>query len=277
VAKVHEPIQRDKRVSSKPLSGRIAVAGKGGVGKTTISAALARLLARGGSSVYAVDADPDVSLGLALGVPQQDLAALPPVIAARDVVLSRTGEGTMLRLNPEVDDLLSGYGLWHEGIRLFRMGGVKGGGTACYCPENSFLRALLASVVLRTGEMVLLDMGAGIEHLTRGTARGVDLMLVVTESGRASLDTAATVGRLATEIGVPQVRFVGNKVRNDLELRSMQSAFGDRLAAVIGLHEEVMDAAAAGEAASLEGPFGLQMRELLEVVVAIVSTSQEAR
>jgi CO dehydrogenase maturation factor len=263
--------------SFSPLTGRIAIAGKGGVGKTTISAALARLLVLEGAAVYAVDADPDVSLGLALGVPAADLDALPPMIAARDLVTSRTGEGSLLVLNPDVDDLLSSYGLDFEGIRLFRMGGVKGGGTACYCPENSFLRALLSSVVLRQGEMVLLDMGAGIEHLTRGTARGVDLMLVVTESGRASMDTARTIGRLATDIGIREVRFVGNKVRNDLERRNMQAAFGDRLAAVIGLHEEVMDAAAAGCAAGLEGPFGRQLRELLSVVLSIVTMSQETR
>ncbi|MDP2872439.1 MAG: AAA family ATPase [Bacillota bacterium] len=262
---------------TRPLSGRIAVAGKGGVGKTTISAGLARLLAREGAAVYAVDADPDVSLGLALGVPAQDLAALPPIIAARDLVLSRTGEGTMLLLNPAVDDLLSSYGLWHEGIRLFRMGGVKGGGTACYCPENSFLRAMLSSIVLRKGEMVLLDMGAGIEHLTRGTARGVDLMLIVTESGRASLDTAATIGRLAAQIGVREIRYVGNKVRNELERQAMRAAFGDKLAAMIGLHEEVMDAAAGGRAGDLEGPFGHQLKELLGKVLSIVSMSQETR
>jgi CO dehydrogenase maturation factor len=256
-------------------NARIAVAGKGGVGKTTVCAALARLLSASGASVYAVDADPDVSLGLALGVPDEVLAGLPPIIEAKEVVAERTGGGPLLVLNPEVDDLLGSYSIVHDGIRLFRMGGVKGGGSACYCSENSFLRALLASVLLSEGELVLLDMGAGIEHLTRGTARGVDLMLVVSEPGRASTGTAATIGRLASDIGVREVRYVGNKVRGGRDRELLARAFGERLLGCIGIHEEVLDAAASGGAASLDGGFGREMRGLLASVLSIVSAETQ--
>lgn len=259
---------------AKGLAGRIAIAGKGGVGKTSIAAALARTLAKRGASVYAVDADPDVSLGLALGIAEDVLGALPPIIEAKDVVSERTGGGFLLVLNPAVDDLLSSYSIEHEGIRLFRMGGLKGGGTSCYCQENAFLRALLSSVVLREGEMVVLDMGAGIEHLTRGTAGGVDVMLVVSEPGRSSLDTARTIGQLARQIGIREVRYIGNKVRGRADREILEAALGAELLAVIGIHDEVLDAAANATAVSLDGEFGQTIAGLLDEVVAIISNNR---
>lgn len=258
----------------KGLAGRIAVAGKGGVGKTSIAAALARTLAARGASVYAVDADPDVSLGLALGISEDVLGALPPIIEAKGIVSERTGGGSLLVLNPAVDDLLSSYSIEHEGIRLFRMGGLKGGGTSCYCQENAFLRALLGSVVLREGEMVVLDMGAGIEHLTRGTAGGVDVMLVVSEPGRSSVDTARTIGQLARQIGVREVRYIGNKVRGATDKAILDTAFGSELLGVIGVHDEVLDAAAGATAVSLVGEFGRVIAGLLDEVVAMIGQNR---
>lgn len=260
--------------SSSPLAGKVAVAGKGGVGKTTVAAGLARLLALRGAAVYAVDADPDVSLGLGLGVPEAVLGRLPPVMEAKELLAERTGGGSLLVLNPEVDDLLASYSIVHDGIRLFRMGGIKGGGTTCYCPENAVLRALLSSVVLREGELVLLDMGAGIEHLTRGTARGVDLMLVVSEPGKSSVDTASTIGRLSQDIGVRDVRYIGNKVRDGGDRELLRQAFGDRLAGCLGVYEEVLDAAAAGGRVPLEGGFGRDLGELLDDLLSFITGSE---
>ena len=163
---------------------KIAIAGKGGVGKTTFSALLAHSLAAAGQNVYAIDADPNATLGEALGFPQELLARLVPIIDMKELVEERTGtrpgeSGAYFRLNPRVDDIPARFSVAHRGVRLLKMGTVRGAGAGCVCPENSMVRALVTHLLLRERETVLLDMVAGLEHLGRGTAAAVDTMFIV--------------------------------------------------------------------------------------------------
>ncbi len=193
---------------------KIAISGKGGTGKTTLAANLARTFARKGHKVYAIDADPDANLASMLGISDD----VTPLVQLQEVIDERVGgEGGMFTLNPEVDDVLQDYSLHHDGIEFLRMGSVKKASSACYCPENSFLRAVLNSLVFHRKETVILDMGAGIEHLTRGTAVGVDAMLVMVEANPISLETAETIEDLANQAGIARLEFVGNKIRNPQE------------------------------------------------------------
>jgi CO dehydrogenase maturation factor len=225
---------------------KIALAGKGGVGKSTLSAALITIFAEKGHQVFAVDADPDANLGLTLGFPSSLLDQQPPIVEMKDLIEERTGKGAFLILNPAVDDILDRFRLQYGNISLFRMGGVKSAGSHCYCKENAFLKAIVSSLVLSDEDLVVLDMGAGIEHLTRGTAEGVDLLLVVTEPTRVSAESATTIARLARDMGVPSVRIVGNKVRSGRERDFLQATFGEDLLAVLPYDETVAEAALGG-------------------------------
>ncbi len=200
------------------MSLKVAVSGKGGVGKTTVAALLAEVYSRLGKQVLAVDADPDANLGSALGFEESVLDRLVAISELDDLIEERTGArpgtvGQWFTLNPKVDDIPEQFSVSRDGIRLIVMGGVRGGGAGCACPENAFLKSLLRHLVLERQETVIVDMEAGLEHLGRGTARGVDVFLVVVEPGRRSFQTARAVGRLAREIGVERVYAVGNKVR----------------------------------------------------------------
>jgi len=225
---------------------KIALAGKGGVGKSTLSAALITIFAEKGHQVFAVDADPDANLGLTLGFPSSLLNQQPPIVEMKDLIEERTGKGAFLILNPAVDDILDRFRLQCGNISLFRMGGVKSAGSHCYCKENAFLKAIVSSLVLSDEDLVVLDMGAGIEHLTRGTAEGVDLLLVVTEPTRVSAESATTIARLARDMGVPSVRIVGNKVRSERERDFLAATFGEVLLAVLPYDEAVAEAALGG-------------------------------
>jgi len=197
---------------------KIAVSGKGGVGKTTFSAMLARSLAEKGLKVLAVDADPDANLGQALGFP--DYQKLVPVSEMKSLIAERTnsdGEnwGTYFKLNPTVNDLPEKLSVEHQGVRLMVMGTVKKGGGGCICPASTMLKALMAHLVLLSKEVLILDMEAGLEHLGRGTSQGVDFLIVVVEPGRRSVDTAEHIKQLAGDIGLTKVLIVGNKIRSD--------------------------------------------------------------
>ncbi len=235
---------------------KIAVSGKGGVGKTTFSANLAKLFTAEGYQVYAVDADPDASLGTTLGLSEEVLAELQPVVHMKELIEERVGgDGAYFPLNPKVDDLLQSHSVDLGNIHFFRMGNVKQGGTSCYCRENTFLHALVNSLLLTAKDTVILDMGAGIEQLTRGTARGVDLLLIVTEPTKVSVQTAGVVRRLAMELGVPNIRVIGNKVRNEKELQFLQASFAPgELLGVLPFSDDLADAAL--EEGSLEFPGG---------------------
>jgi CO dehydrogenase maturation factor len=221
---------------------KIAISGKGGVGKTTVSASLACALALRGYSVYAVDADPDASLGAVLGFSADELAKLRPVVEMDELIAERAGTGKgIFCLNPKVDDLVDKFSLQYGNIRLMQMGSVKQGGTSCYCRENSFLYAVLGNLLLDRKEVVIMDMSAGIEHLTRGTSRGVDLMIVVTEPTAVSVRTAGIVRKLASELGIGVVRVLANKVRTGKEHDYIRGHFReDELLAVLPFSEDIL-------------------------------------
>jgi CO dehydrogenase maturation factor len=221
---------------------KIAVSGKGGVGKTTISANLAKLFAKKGYNVYAVDADPDSSLGLALGISEDILAKVKPVIEMREFIGDKVGDGAFYTLNPMVNDIADKFSININGIKFLRMGGIKQGGSDCYCRENTFLKAMVNSLLLDTKDVVILDMGAGIEHLTRGTSKGVDLMLIVTEAGKSSVQTAKLVEKLARELEINNVKFIANKIRTGKEEAFIKEHFSDdELLGVIHYDEQISE------------------------------------
>jgi CO dehydrogenase maturation factor len=227
---------------------KVAVAGKGGVGKTTFSALLAYVLAAEGQKVYAIDADPNATLGQALGFPRDLLARLVPIIDMKDLVEERTGarpgeSGAYFRLNPRVDDIPARFSVEHRSIRLLEMGAVRGAGAGCVCPENSMVRALVSHLMLREHETVLLDMVAGLEHLGRGTASSVDAMFVVAEPGQRSLTVAADIARMASDIGIPKIWAVANKIREEGDLGYVQENLGGlALAGWLPRDERVVEA-----------------------------------
>ncbi|GAB4246072.1 MAG: carbon monoxide dehydrogenase accessory protein CooC [Thermoleophilia bacterium] len=202
---------------------KLAVTGKGGVGKTTLAGTMARVLAEQGYKVLAVDADPDANLASALGIPADVAREIVPIAEMKDLIAERTGAepgsmGGFFKINPRVDDIPDELSVRLDGIRLMVMGTVKEGAGGCVCPESVLLRSLIRHLLLRRKEAVVLDMEAGIEHLGRGTAEGVDAMLVVVEPGARSARTAGAIRRLAEDIGVRNLFVVLNKVPpEDLE------------------------------------------------------------
>jgi CO dehydrogenase maturation factor len=195
---------------------KIAVSGKGGVGKTTFASLLIRTLDADGKHVLAIDADPDANLASAVGIDGAE--GITPIAEMKDLIFERTEArpgsiGGFFKLNPKVDDLPDALSARLGNIKLMRLGGVKKGGAGCICPESTLLRALVTHIVLARNEVVVMDMEAGIEHLGRGTARAVDKLIVVVEPGRRSIDTAGHIRQLASEIGLKNIAVVGNKIR----------------------------------------------------------------
>jgi len=195
---------------------KIAVSGKGGVGKTTFASLLIRNLDAEGKHVLAIDADPDANLASAVGIDNAE--AITPIAEMKDLIFERTEAqpgsiGGFFKLNPKVDDLPDALSARLGNIKLMRLGGVKKGGAGCICPESTLLKALVTHIVLARDEVVIMDMEAGIEHLGRGTARAVDKLIVVVEPGRRSIDTAGHIRQLASEIGLANIAVVGNKIR----------------------------------------------------------------
>jgi CO dehydrogenase maturation factor len=236
---------------------KIAVSGKGGVGKTTLSSLLARYWARNGYRVLAVDADPDANLGSALGI---ETAGIVPVAKMEELITERTGlrpgtVGGFFKMNPKVDDLPEALGREKDGVRLLIMGTVKKGGGGCVCPESVLLKALVSHLVLYEKDLVIMDMEAGIEHLGRGTAQGVDRLLIVVEPGRRSIETAAKVRELTKDIGLHKVAAVGSKVRNSEEEAFLhRNLDGIPLIGILPFSEEIARADLESRPPSLDDP-----------------------
>jgi CO dehydrogenase maturation factor len=231
---------------------KIAVAGKGGVGKTFVAGTLARLFSRDGYSVLAVDADPDINLFSTLGIERNTVEKVVPLSENDSLIASRTGVtpdasyGQLFKLTPRVDDIVDKFGVTGpDGVRLLIMGTVKGGGTGCMCPANALLRVLLQHLLIQRGEIVVLDMVAGLEHLGRGTARRVDAMLSVTEPSMKSVETTRRVVALAREIEIPEVLAVGNKIEKEQDRLFVEKAMkelGITVAAYIPYDQAISEA-----------------------------------
>ncbi len=209
---------------------KLAVSGKGGVGKTTLASLIIRALNDQGKRVLAIDADPDANLASGLGI--ADWEKIVPISEMEELIFERTGAkpggiGGFFKLNPKVDDLPDALSVRFENIKLMRLGGVKKGGAGCICPESALLRALVMHIVLARDEVVVMDMEAGIEHLGRATAKAVDKLIVVVEPGRRSIDTAAHIRQLAAQIGLRTIAVVGNKVRNDTDRQYLETQLHD--------------------------------------------------
>ena len=209
---------------------KIAVSGKGGVGKTTFAAFLIKALADEGKKVLAIDADPDANLAQALGI--EGAEKIVPISQMKELIEERTETklGTMggfFKLNPKVDDLPEKLSIETNGIKLMVMGGVKKGGAGCVCPESVMLKNLVRHIVVARDEVVVLDMEAGLEHLARGTAQAVDHLIVVVEPGRRSIETAHQIKKLAGDLGIKSLRFVGNKIRGEADKKFLQEHMAD--------------------------------------------------
>ena len=209
---------------------KIAISGKGGVGKTTVTAIWGRAMADEGRDVFLVDADPDANLAAALGVAPGDLPA--PLVSLKDLIKERTGAdpdrvGQYFQLNPHVSDLPDAYSLTVDGLRLLVLGGIRGGGKGCACPQGAFLKAMMRHLMLQRREVLLVDMDAGLEFLGRASVMGIDALVVVVEAGKRSLDTADAVARMGRQIGIKRFAAVLNKVTDPAQVETVRAGLPD--------------------------------------------------
>ena len=196
---------------------KIAISGKGGVGKTTLAAIMARLLADEGHKVIAIDADPDSNLASAIGIGEDEQETALPLAQMQEFIEERTGKkkgeyGAFFQMNPKVDDIPERFSITKDQVRLVTLGSIPQGGGGCFCPENALLKSFLGHVLIERDDYVIVDMEAGLEHLGRGTATYIDALIVVVEPGKRSLQTASHVKKLSKDIGIERVFVVANKI-----------------------------------------------------------------
>jgi CO dehydrogenase maturation factor len=227
---------------------KIAISGKGGVGKTTLAAVLARLYAEEGRQVLAVDADPDANLGSAIGFDEEELREIVPISDMRELIAERTGApaggfGRFFKINPRVSDIPDRFAKEKHGVKLIVMGTVETGGAGCVCPESILLKRVISHLVTGRDDAVIMDMEAGLEHLGRGTAEAVDLFIVVTEPGVRSLQTFHKIDALASDLGVKKVSVVANRLRGEGDEAFLRSRLPEgALLGVIHCDDAVIEA-----------------------------------
>ncbi len=226
---------------------KIAITGKGGVGKTTLAGVLSRVFAAEGSNVLAIDADPDANFASSLGIKEEEYSKIVPFSKMKELAQERTesqeGYGSYFKLNPKVDDLPEQYSLEHKGVRLLTMGTVDQGGSGCVCPEHTLLKRLMKHLLFERDDIVIMDMEAGIEHLGRATAESVDALVVVVEPGRRSIQTASQIYKLANDIGIKNVYVVGSKVKDKEDIGFLRSQLKDfEVIGAVSLNDDVKKA-----------------------------------
>jgi CO dehydrogenase maturation factor len=211
---------------------KIAISGKGGVGKTTLAGVMARILAHRGRKVLAIDADPDSNLASAIGLPQEALAKLSPIASMTSMIEERTGAkkgsyGTMFKLNPKVDDLPDDMGVSYQGVKLLLLGCIPQGGGGCFCPENVLLKNLVRHLLVQREEALIIDMEAGLEHLGRGSTGYVDALVIVVEPGQRAMNTARQIKKLGEDLKIKNTMIVGNKVNSEEDRRLIEEQLSD--------------------------------------------------
>jgi CO dehydrogenase maturation factor len=212
------------------LGLKIAIGGKGGVGKTTVCAVWAQLLAEEGFDVLAIDADPNTNLASAFGIPSAQ--SPQPLIKMERLIAERTGTGkdaagAYFRLNPKVSDLPQKYWLEVNGVKLLVLGAIEQAGAGCACPQGAFLRAMLTHTILQRQEVVLVDLAAGVEFMGRASIQGVDAVVVVVEPGSRSIETAKNITRMARELGVKHVAAIVNKITKGSQIEAIRGELTD--------------------------------------------------
>lgn len=227
---------------------KIAVTGKGGVGKTTIAAALALYFSDNNYRVIVVDADPDANLAAALGIPEEDYANIKPIAEMKELVEQRTGvrQGTMggfFNMSPDVSDIPERFSYKFENIHFLALGTIEKGGAGCICPEGALVKALIRHLVLAEKDVVIMDMEAGVEHLGRGIAQSVDAFIIVIEPGLRSIQTAEKIKRLASDIGIDNIFAVLNKASDSRQIGKIKDKLGNSMPVIeeFGEYKKVRD------------------------------------
>jgi len=227
---------------------KLAITGKGGVGKTTLSSLLARIYASEGRNVTAIEANLDQNLAMALGFTVEEAGSIKPIAELADLIEERTGakpgtQAPFYKLNPKVDDIPERFSLTKNGVRLLLLGAVKSGGSGCFCPESALLKTLMTHLLLSKTDVLIMDMDAGVEHLSRGTTESVDAFIIVVEPGKRSIQTAQTIRKLAEDLGINQSYIVGNKITSEQDRQFIiDNANGFEILGFISIDPKIRDA-----------------------------------
>ncbi len=234
---------------------KIAVSGKGGVGKTTVAGVLANFFVKKGFKVLAIDADPAPNLALTLGLSSEQANKITPISENNDLIEKKTGTGVegVYRLSFSVDDIVKDFTqMSPSGVNLLVMGTIRSVGSGCMCSANALVRALLRHLLVERNEVVIMDMEAGVEHMGRGTAKHVDIMLIVTDSSLKSLEIGKKIYNLAKQAGIKKALLVGNRVKKPEERKVIERFAADNgisLVEVIPYDEQILEADILGKMA----------------------------
>ena len=255
---------------------KVAISGKGGVGKTTLAGVMSRILADRGYKVLSIDADPDSNLASAIGIEPGKLKDIQPLAQMKEFIEERTGAkrgayGSFFKLNPKVDDIPEKFSVSKDGIRLLVLGTIPQGGGGCFCGENVLLKSLLSHLFVERDEYVVVDMEAGLEHLGRGTTAYMDALIVVVEPGQRSMQTARQVKSLADDLGITRVYIVGNKVAAEPDIAMIKEHLtGLPFLGYMSQNEKILEADKLGVS-----PYDLDDKIRLEVSEIIEAFSKE--